>query len=152
MGASTGKCFLQLSSFEVLTERTAQLGALQSELDGRFEESELVPGVVALAFVAVAIDLLLFQQQAHCVSELKLSARAERSSIEHFENLWGKNVAADNGEIGRSFFKPGLLDHVLYVIEPVVARHSFRVDHSICGNRGPIHLLCGDDAGLRFIE
>ncbi len=49
---------------------------LEGELDGGAEEALLVSGVVALAFVAEAVDLLVLEEGLDGVGKLELAAGA----------------------------------------------------------------------------
>src|SRR5437868_9435236 len=104
---------LELQFLQIAAELFAQVRALERKLYCGFEESELVAGVVALAFVYVRVDFFFLQQKAHSVGELELAARPQLSFCEHIEYCGREDVAAGNGQVGGGFFRLGLLDHVL---------------------------------------
>ena len=70
-------CRLQRSRvqpFQIFAEWTAQIAALQREFYRGFQESQLVAGVVAFAFVDVGVHFFLLQQHSHAVGELEFAA------------------------------------------------------------------------------
>ena len=62
--------------FEPGGEGGAEVVALEGEFDGGLEEAELVAGVVALAFVVEAVDLLVLEEGFDGVGELEFAAGA----------------------------------------------------------------------------
>ena len=49
---------------------------LHAEFHRSLQEAQLVTGVVALAFVAIAVNLLVLQQRLDGVGQLQFAARA----------------------------------------------------------------------------
>jgi len=60
---SHGLSSLQLQRLQVVAECLTQFFPLQRHLNGSFQESELVAGIVAAPFVDIGINALLFEQR-----------------------------------------------------------------------------------------
>ena len=104
-----------------------------------------------LAFKGVAIDVLAgAEQTAKTIGELKFAAGAKRCTLQCVKDRWGKNVAADDGEIGRRLLRFGLLHQVAYVVRAAVvfALDSLSVQHAIRGNGRAVNFLRRNDGAL----
>ena len=66
----------QLQILQIVPKFSAQIFALQRELNRSFQKSQFISSVVAAAFVDVGIKLLTLEQPAKPVGELQLAARA----------------------------------------------------------------------------
>jgi hypothetical protein len=82
--------------------------AIRCRWYGGFEEALLVAGVVALADVAVAVDLFVLEQGLDGVGELEFAAGAGGDGFDHLEDARREDVAADDGVLrglraGRGF-------------------------------------------------
>src|SRR5579875_1997415 len=106
---------LELLLPEPIAEARPKVAALKRELDRGLEEAELVAGVVTGAFVGEAVDLLVLQKRLDAIGELDFAAGTGRDLLEHLEDAWREDVAADNGVLAGRFLGLRLLDHVANV-------------------------------------
>jgi hypothetical protein len=139
-------------SFEPFSEGGAEVVALEGELYGGFEEAELVAGVVALAFVAEAVDLLVGEERLDGVGELEFAACAGGEVLEHVEDARGEDVAADDGVIGGGVFEAGLFNHVGDVEEAGVVGDGSAVEDAVGGDGGAFDDLGAEDAAVDLVE
>src|SRR5579862_9900443 len=102
----------ELQRLQVVTKFAAQVLALEGEFYRGLQESQLVAGVVALAFVDVRIHFLFFEQDAHAVGELEFASRARGSLGQAVEDRGREDVASDYSQVRRGFLELRLLDHV----------------------------------------
>src|SRR6185437_12760374 len=85
---------------QILGEIRTKVVALQRKLDRRFQESQLVSSIVALAFKGVAVNLFAcIEQPAQSISQLQFAARAKRSSLQSFKNRRRQNITPDDGQV-----------------------------------------------------
>ena len=82
----------------------------QRQLDVGLQEAFLAAAVVALAFVAVGVDLLAAQQPGDAVGELDLAADAARLVRDLVEHARRQHVAAGDAEPRRRDLGRRLLD------------------------------------------
>src|SRR5277367_5420755 len=152
--SNLGAAVLQLQALQILPQRAAEIGALQSELDCGFEETQLITRVVALSFEYVAVHFFFLQQSAHTVGELQFAADAGLGFRQGFKNRWSQDVAADHREIRRRLFRFRLLHHVAdfveSAVEPAIGR--LYVQHTISGNGSTFDDLRGNHRALGLVE
>ena len=78
---------VQLQPLQILPERPAEVLALEGELDGGLQESQLVAGVVALSLEEVPVDRPPGQQGLQRARELDLAADVRAGLFEDREDL-----------------------------------------------------------------
>src|SRR5581483_11137151 len=115
--------FLRLDGFQILAERGTEVFPLESKFDRSLEPAELVSGIVANAFQAVAIDLIGLEQPLDAIGELQFSAGAQRRLLKQIEDFWRENVTADDRIFGGCFSLLRLLHHALHIEQPRLAGH-----------------------------
>src|SRR5688572_33461680 len=98
---------LQLELFQVTSKLVTEARPFQSELYCSLQESQLVPGVIAGAFVHVGIHRLLFEHLANAIGQLHFSACAAFSSFGPTEDLGRRMVAAVVGRFDGRFLRWG---------------------------------------------
>ena len=111
-----------------------------------------VAGVVALAFVAVAVDFFVFQEGFDGVGELEFAAGAGGDAFDHFEDARGEDVAADDGVLrglGAGF---GLFYHVLDGEEAWVFGVGGDVEAAVGLDGVAFYDFGAEDAGLGLVE
>lgn len=126
--------FLQRKALEPFAKFGAEVVALESELDGGFEEAEFVTCVVALAFVGEAVDLFVLEQGLDGVGELQFAACAGLNGFEHFEDAWGEDVASDDGVLAGLRAGCGLLHHVAHGEQLGIFFVLFAVEAAVGGD------------------
>src|SRR5262245_47357717 len=114
---------LQLELLQVASKLVTQPWALQRKFDSGFQKTKLVACVVTRAFDHVRIDRLLLQKLADGVGQLNLSACPAIGGFKDVENLWSKNVPADDGEIRWRFVGGRFLNDILNTVD--AAAESF---------------------------
>jgi hypothetical protein len=147
--------FLKLQAFQVFAEGDAEVVALQGELDGGFQETQFVSGIVAAAFVDVGVHFFFLQEVAHAVGELKFATGASLCFGEALKDGGSENVAADDGQIRRGFFRFWFLDHVFNFEEAITEAAVFNrlyVEDAVRGNHFAFDDLSGEDGALLLIE
>src|SRR6185312_15092437 len=72
---------LQFQPFQIIAEGTAQVVAPQRILDGRFQESQLIAGVVARSFEAIRVDRPAASQVPDRIGKLDLAARSRIDAL-----------------------------------------------------------------------
>src|SRR5262249_32969258 len=120
-GSSNGMFirFLQIDLFQVLSERATEVVTLQCELDGGFQETELITCVVPSAFELQTVDRPIAQQVFQRIGQLNLAAGAGLDRFDGGKDFRSKNVASDNSEIGRRFRRFGFLHQIVDAIQSV---------------------------------
>src|ERR1035441_1950817 len=73
--------------------------AAQGEFHRRFQEAQLISGIVARAFEAVGVDRAAAQQVAQGVGELDFAAAAGVDCLQRTEDLRRQNVASDDRQV-----------------------------------------------------
>src|SRR6185437_2172821 len=90
----------QLQGFQVVCKLRPQVFALQRKLNRGFQESQLVTGIVTLAFKGVAQNSFSrLQQTTHTVSQLEFTAGTKRRSLQRFKNCRRQNITANDGKV-----------------------------------------------------
>src|SRR5262245_34168044 len=118
MGSSNGivdtgtRLSLQGQSLQVFAERLAQIASLECKLNSGFQEPELIPGIVPLAFKFVSVNGPVAQQMFQRIGQLNLAARAWGNRLNAVEDLRHQNVPPYDCEIRRRIGRFGLLYHV----------------------------------------
>src|SRR6185437_774205 len=85
---------------QILGEIRTKVVALQRKLDRRFQKSQLVSSIVALAFKGVAVNLLARTEQSpETVCELQLATGSEGSSLQSFKNRRRQNITPNDGQV-----------------------------------------------------
>src|ERR1700727_1734383 len=104
---------LEWETFQPCTEGGAEVFVLEREFDCGAEEALLVAGVVALAFVAEAVDLFVLEERFDAVGELEFATSARGDGFEHVKDARGEDVASDDGVVAGCLRWLGFFDHVL---------------------------------------
>src|SRR5688500_17602543 len=86
---------LHRDGLKVLGEGGAEVVALKREFDRRFEEAELVAGIVACAFELQSVDGSVAEKVAQAVGELDLAAGAGLHGLDGLEDFRREHVAPD---------------------------------------------------------
>ena len=149
----SAKCaLLQRELLQPCLEVGTEFVVLQAELDRGFQEAELVARVVALALVGEAVDLFVLQEGLDAVGELELAACAGGDGLEHLEDAWGEDVAADDGVLRWGLFGLGLLDHVLDGEQARVLCVGRAVEAAVGRDGGAGDDLGAEDGGAGLLE
>src|SRR5690606_14649168 len=114
---------------EVGAEPLAKFGMLQRQFHGRFQVTQLVAAVVALAFEVVAVHRLFLEKARNGVGQLDLAARALGRGFQKFKDARRKQVTADDARGGGRDVRRGLFDDAG---EPAQAfAHLLAVDDAV---------------------
>ena len=112
-----------------------------------FRKPKLVAGVVALAFVAEAVDLFVSEQRLDAVGQLQFAAGSRLDHLQHFEDARRENVAADDGVLAGRVFGFGLFDHVLDQQQPRILGVRCAIQAAIVRDRRTFHNFAAEDRG-----
>src|SRR5258705_3193097 len=96
---------LELESLQVAAKCPAELGILQRDFDGGFQESEFVARVVRNSLINVGPQAVLARENAQRVRQLDFVGGAGFGALQTIENRGRQNVAAGDGKIRRGVFR-----------------------------------------------
>src|SRR5262249_31674701 len=121
--------------------------------DRRFQETELVAGIVSRSFEHVGIHGLLLEQQPNAVGELNFAAAVCAGFLQDTEDLGRQNVPADDRHIRGSLTGRRFFDYVLDAVDAAVEafdRHA--ADHAILMDLGVGNFARRDYRSLQLFE
>src|SRR5918996_2445271 len=146
-GSSSGARSKQLLDFGC--QHVAKIGPRQRIGDIRSEEAELRSAVESAPLIFVSIEGLALEQGQHRVGDLNLAAGSFLLRSENIENFRLKNIAAENGEIGRLGSGLRLLHHTVDRQEPSVV-FAAQTDHAVILDLLVGHGLHGENIAAAF--
>src|ERR1700677_1909325 len=92
-------CGSDRKGFQPFAKGRSKVLALQGKLYSGFQEAKLISRVVALAFIAVAVDLLIREQGFDAIGQLESAPGTGSDVFEHVEDARREDVTADNGVV-----------------------------------------------------
>src|SRR5207248_10768441 len=143
---------LKREGLEPAAEGGAEVVAFEGKLYGGAEETLLIAGIVALAFVLEAVDLFVLEQSFDAVGELEFAACAGSDGFEHLEDARGEDIATDDGVLRGSLFELWFFDHVFDFEQARVFGVGGTVEDAVGRDGGAFDDLGGEDGGLGFVE
>ena len=105
---------------QVIPARLSQVRPLERQFDRRLQESELVSRVVPFALEQITVDGFFGEQTPKPVGQLDFASRAAAGGGEFLEDGRRKDVASDDGQVGRRLARLWLLDHVVDAKQPAM--------------------------------
>src|SRR5262245_520162 len=111
---------LEVERLQIAAKVGGEIGAGQSELDGRLEEAELVAAVVPPALELHAVHGPAGPQDPERVGQLDLAAGVGARTGQDLEDLGRQHVAADDRQIRWRVDGLGLLDQVEDLVHPAL--------------------------------
>src|SRR5207237_3921454 len=88
---------LQFQILQVVAKIRAEVVAAQCKFDGRFQKSELVAGIVARPFKAVAVYRPVSKQMFQAIRQLDFAAASGTDGFERFKDLGREHVSTNDG-------------------------------------------------------
>src|SRR5206468_727169 len=105
---------------EVTAQARAELRVIETELDVRLQEAELLPDVVAAGREDPTEDGFGLEEQRDRVGELVLAADARLDALERVEDGRCEDVPPDHGQVRRRLVRLRLLDDGAHAAERIV--------------------------------
>src|SRR4051794_4989749 len=102
------------------THLWTKVRTLQSERDVGLKEADAVTAIVSGALKAQAMEWLCADQTRHAVCKLNFIASAALLTVEMGEQLGLKNIAADDRQSRRRYFRLRLFDQTLDRCQPAI--------------------------------
>src|SRR5438105_10135454 len=96
MSSRSSRFSIVEEALQILAELGGQGRMSQRVVDGRLQIAELLPGVIALPFENVTVEIALPDQSAHRIRQLNLAPCAALRLLQNRKNLGRKNVTADD--------------------------------------------------------
>src|SRR5207237_10457804 len=97
-GRRSSPC-LELELAQIIPKVRAKLAIFQCDLHGRFQEAQLIAGIVGFSLIHERAQSVLLNQQSQSVGKLNFAAASGLSSLQAVEYFRRQNVAARNRQV-----------------------------------------------------
>src|ERR1700679_1176885 len=139
-------CESDREGFQPFAKGWSKVLALQGKLNSGFQEAQLISSIVALAFIAVAVDLLIREQGFDAIGQLEFAPSTGSDVFEHVEDARREDVTADDGVVRRSIFEFRLLNQIFYRKQAWVFRIACAIEAAVGRDRRSFDDLRAEDA------